>query len=187
MPIFDYQITIMTSETTTNTDRVLMFMRILAWIAFIGFMIEAGAILVSYVVSLYNPEASKNMYIDLNLSETRQFNFWHYTGSVSFLFALSCFKAYISFLMIQALSQINMINPFKIEVARILEKISDVLVTITIIAIVSNGHTRSLEKEGIVQDKLDLELYIFMALLVFIIAKIFKRGVEIQSEHELTV
>jgi hypothetical protein len=178
----------MTSQTKTTTNRILMFMHIIAWIAFIGFMIEAGAILVSYVVSLYNPEASKNLYLDLNLSELRQLNIWEYTGSVSFLVALSCLKAYIAFLVIKASSKINMTNPFKIEVAQILDKIADVLLLITIIVIISNGHTRwLLKKEGIVQEKLDIQLYIFMAMLVFVIAKIFKRGVEIQSEHELTV
>ena len=55
-------------------------------------MIEAGAILVSYGESYVNPEGAKN----LNLYNLRQFNFWHYTLSVSFMVALPIMKSWVA-------------------------------------------------------------------------------------------
>ena len=165
-----------------------MFMRVFAWIAFIGFMIEAGAILFSYIISYYNQEAAGNLYMNLNLIGLQEYSFWQYTMSVSFMVAYSCLKAYVAFLLIKTLSGVNLVNPFKIEVAMLLEKISHVLFGISIVAIVYNAHSKWLMKRtSIILEKWPAEELIFMTLLVFVITQVYKRGVEIQSEHELTV
>src|SRR6185369_8626659 len=125
----------------TRTIQILTVMRILAWVAFVGFMIEGGAVLVSYVVSVVNPDAARNLYKGLDLYSLRQFNGWHYTGAVSFIVALSLMKAYVSFLVIKTLSTINLLNPFTMEVAKKLEKISYILFEIWIVSMVKNAHT----------------------------------------------
>src|SRR4051812_6913283 len=110
-------------------------------------MVEAGAVLVSYSISCINPDGAKNVYKGLNLYNLRQSEFWHYTLSVSFMIALSCMKAFVSFLAIKILSKVNLENSFKIEVARILEKMSYVLLTAWIIAMLNNAHTGWLLKK----------------------------------------
>ena len=175
-------------KTKTRTEQILTVMHILAWVAFIGFMIEAGAIVLSYGVSCVNAEAAKNLYRGLNLYNLKQFNFWHYTLSVSFMVALSGMKAFVSFLAIKTLSNVNLMNPFKIEVARILERISYVLLGTWFIAMLSNAHTGWLLKiTGELQGDWAAGEFIFTAGLVFIISQVFKRGVEIQSENDLTI
>src|SRR6187397_3167939 len=99
----------------TKTEQILAVMNVLAWVAFIGLMIKAGAILTSYGVSIWNPAASKNLYMKLNLENLRKFNFWHYTGIVSMLIALEILKGYIAFLVIKVLSKIKLSNPFTNE------------------------------------------------------------------------
>ena len=175
-------------KAKTRTEQILTVMHILAWVAFIGFLIEAGAILVSYGVSCVNPEAANNLYKGLNLYNLRQFNFWHYTLSVSFMVALSCMKAFVSFLAIKTLSKVNLVNPFKIEVALILERISYVLFGTWLVAMLKSAHTSWLVKiTGELHGSWASGEFIFMAALVFIISQIFKRGVEIQSENDLTI
>jgi len=175
-------------KAKTRTEQILTVMHILAWVAFVGYMIEAGAILVSYGVSLINDEAAKDLYKGINLYNLRQLNFWSYTGSVSFMIALSLMKAYVSFLVIKTLSKVNLMNPFTIEVAKKLEKISHVLLEIWIVSMLSNAHTSWLLKTtGGLQGEWVKGDFIFMAGLVFVLSQIFKRGVEIQSENELTV
>src|ERR1700694_3345373 len=98
----------MEMKAKTRTERILMVLNILAWVAFIGFMIEAGAILVSYGISCANPGAAKNLYRGLNLYDLRQFSFWHYTLSVFFLVVLSGMKAFVFFLAIKTLTKVNM-------------------------------------------------------------------------------
>jgi len=178
----------MAIKTKTRTEQILTVMHILAWVAFIGLMVEAGAILVSYGVSCVNPEAAKNLYSGLNLYNLRQINFWHYTLSVSFMVALSILKSLVSLQVIKTLSKFNLKNPFTMEVASRLEKISYVAFTTWLVTMLSNVHTWWLMKiTGELHGNWISGEFIFMVGLVFIISQVFKRGVEIQSENELTV
>jgi hypothetical protein len=93
-----------------RTRQALKIVIFLAWLAIIGFMIQAGAILVSYFVSCVNPVAAKNLYNGLDLYNLRQLNFWRYTISVFFWAAVPVMKSSISFLLIQILSKINLKN-----------------------------------------------------------------------------
>ena len=175
-------------KSETRTKQILSVMHVLTWIAFIGLMIKTGALLVAYGVSYVNPEAARNLYLGLDLYKLREASFWQYTQVVSFWVAFSGLKAYVLFLVISALSEINLVNPFTLKVTRILEKISHVLIGLWLVAVLYNAQSGWMEKRsGIVQEEWAVEGFFFMAGLVFIIAQIFKRGVEIQTENELTV
>ena len=172
----------------TRTEHILKVMLVLTWLAYIGVIIKTGAILISYGVSYFNPQASLNLYMGLNLNPLRELNFWYYTCTVSFIVATLAMKAFVLSLVIKVLSKVNLMNPFKIEVANTLEKISQVLLGIWVVAFLNNSYMGWLLKStGIEQEQLATEEFIFVAGLVFIISQIFKRGVEIQSENELTV
>lgn len=163
-------------------------MYVLSWIAFIGLLVKTGAIMTSFGVSLYNPEASHNLYKGLSLYDLREHSFWYYTQVVSLMIAFSGLKAYIFYLVIQALSKVNLTNPFTMEVAVLLEKISYVLIGIWAVALLYNAQTEWFAKRQIINlDHWSTEGFFLMAGLVFIISQIFKRGVEIQAENELTV
>ncbi|NJN41873.1 MAG: DUF2975 domain-containing protein [Flammeovirgaceae bacterium] len=175
-------------KTKTRTEQILTVMLVLAWIAYIGSLIKVGAILISYGVSFVNPEASKNLFMGDDLSDLRQLNFWYYTMSVSFMVAFSGMKAYVASLVVKTLSKVNMINPFTAEVAGILERISYVLFGTWMVATFNNGFADWLMKNTeVVHELWEVKEFIFIAGLVFIISQIFKRGVEIQSENDLTV
>ena len=172
----------------TRTEKVLIVMHVVAWLAFVGFMIEASAILTSYVVSYFNPAASKHMYKQLNLDSLMQFSFLHYSMQVFFLFLIPLLNAYIWFLVIKIASGFDIKNPFTTQVTLKLEKISFLLLGTWIVFLMNAEHSAWLLSET--GKKYGSEITgdsIFMAGLVFIISQVFKRGVEIQSEHELTI
>ena len=175
-------------KTQTRTEQVLAVMPILAWVAFIGFMIEAGAILVSYSVSCVNPEATKNFYKGLDLYNLSQFNFWYYTTYVLFMVVLSVIKSCITFQVIKILSRFNLENPFTMEVANRLEKISYIAFGAWLVTLLSAAYTSLILKlTGKLYGSPSSGEFIFMVGLVFIIAQVFKRGVEIQSDNDLTI
>jgi hypothetical protein len=178
----------LTTKPKTRTEQILSVLHILAWIAFIGYAIEAGAVLVSFAVSCVNPEAAKNLYLKLDFRHLRQFNMLYYSGSVLFMIVLSVMKSYVWFLVIKTLQKINLVSPFTKEVANMLERISYLLFSIWLIGMLSNGYTASLFKlTGELFGTYITGEFVFMAGLIFVISQIFKRGVEIQSENELTV
>lgn len=175
-------------KTNPNTKWVFIVMNVVAWLAFIGFMIQAGAIVISYVVSYSNPVAAKNLYMGLDLSGVKQYSFEHYSLSVAFMVGLLCIKAFVSYLAIKALLKVNMANPFKMEVSQLLQRMSYILLMASVLGIVNNLYIDWLTKRtGVQQEQWGTGDILFFAGLVFIIAQIFKRGVEIQSENDLTV
>lgn len=176
------------TQPNTRTGQVLKIMLVLVWIVLFGLIIEIGAIVVSYSVSCFNPEASKNLYMKLNLSAFYQFSFGHYTLYVALMVALLCTKVFIAWLVTRAMSRVNMANPFTPEVSRILETIAYILFAVALISVANNYLTDWLyKKTGLLRKYWDTGEYLFVAGLVFIISQVFRRGVEIQSEHDLTV
>lgn len=175
-------------ETKTRTGQILTVLNILAWVAFIGYAIEAGATLTTYIVSCFNAESAKDLYKGLNLYSLRQYNFWHYTLSVSFIVALSIMKSFVWLLVAKTISKVNLKNPFTMEVAHTLEKISYILFGTWLVEMLNSAHISWLMKlTGELYGSWGSSEFIFMAGLVFVISQVFKRGVEIQSENELTV
>ncbi|MEO8149964.1 MAG: DUF2975 domain-containing protein [Bacteroidia bacterium] len=175
-------------KTKSKTEIILMVMHIVAWLAFIGFMIEAGALLVNYTVSLINPEATKNLYNKLNLVSLRQYSFSHYTMHMLLLMLVPILKAVVWYLAIKIAMKIKLANPFSMEVAIRVQNISYVLLGIWIVTVINMAQTSWLLKATGVQYGSEINSeYLFMAGLVFIISQVFKRGVEIQTENELTV
>ena len=59
----------------TKTESILTTMNVLTWVVFIGLLIHAGAIIVSYFISIINPEGAKNLYLGLDLFSLRQAEF----------------------------------------------------------------------------------------------------------------
>jgi hypothetical protein len=172
----------------TKTDTLLTIMNVLSWITFIGLIVKAGAIVISYGVSIGNPLGAKNLYMGLNLYNVRQYDFWHYTGTVSFMIAILVLEAYIAFLVIKVLSKIKMANPFTIEISKNLEKISYIILLTWVTAMLYNGHAEWLSKRiAGLQENLISGEFILLAGVVFVFSQIFKKGVEIQSENELTI
>ncbi len=175
-------------STKTKTETILVVMHVLAWITFIGLMIEASAVLVTYGVSIFNPNAVTKMYKGLDFYSLSQYDFWHYTGIISLKAAILIIEAYTAFIVIKVLSAIKITNPFTMDVAQRLEKIAYMLILAWCAILLYNGQLKWLSKAvaGLQERSLPVEL-IFYAGLVFVIAQIFKKGVEIQTENELTV
>jgi hypothetical protein len=171
-----------------STEQILKIMHVIAWIAFIGLTVQTVAILISYVVSWSNPVAAKDLYMSMDLYTVLQHNFMHYTQSVSFVVSILCMKAYVVYLIIDILSKVSLKSPFTTEVASKLETMSYVLFGVWLVSVIQDGHTRWLIKNAVSVERASVaEEYMFIAGLVFIISKIFVRGIEIQSENELTV
>jgi hypothetical protein len=174
-------------KAKTRTQQILTVMYILAWVAFVGFSIEVGAILFNYIFSVVNPESSQNLYSGVSLHALKEYNFWHYTLRISFVVGGLMLKANAAQLAIKTLAKVKIENPFQHDVAMMIERISYVLFGAWITAMMQNAQTLWLSKNT------DLDLswasgeFIFAAGVVYVIAQIFKRGVEIQSEQELTV
>jgi hypothetical protein len=90
--------------------------------------------------------------------------------------------------VITALSKFKLADPFTAEVAGRLEKISIVAFGTWVVTMIYNAHNWLLVKRtGEVMGEWLSGEFIFLVGIVYIFAQVFKRGVEIQSENEMTV
>jgi hypothetical protein len=172
----------------TKTESILTTMNVLTWIVFIGLLIHTGAIIVSYFISIINPEGAKNLYVGLDLFSLRQADFWKYSITVLLTIIILGLKAYSAYLVIQILSKINLEHPFTMSVALLIEKVSHVIFGIWFVSMLANVNHEWLRQSGLpVSENWISGEFIFLAGVIFIIAQIFKKGIEIQSENELTI
>lgn len=175
-------------STRTKTETILVVMNVLTWITFVGLMIEAGAILVTYVIGLANPEMVPKLYKGMDWVNLRQYDVWYYSGIISLKAAILILEAYTAYMVIKVLSSIKMTNPFTMPVAKRLENIAYTLILIWVAILIYNGQLKWLAKDvtDLGGKELSTDIIVY-AGLVFVISQIFKKGVEIQTENELTV
>lgn len=174
-----------------TTENILTVLKIIAWIAFIGFSIQCGAQIIAFVAGFFKPEWAKNMYnVDQNWFLWKEQSTWIYICMMSVIIAISAFKANIWFMIIDLLTKFKMENPFTMEVAKKLESISYQFLVISIAGTVGSSYLKGLEKyqEEIGAVHIDDESsFFFIAGVLYIISQIFKRGIEMQNENELTI
>lgn len=170
-----------------KTKKILKIMYVLSWIVFIGLSIKTGAIVISYMVSVGNPEASKNLFDGLDLSEFYNYDFKQYSFIVSYKVALFAIETYIIFLVIKLLKALNLEKPFNIKVQKLMQSISYSIFNLWLLAMLHNTHIRYIAKKHQFSMDLFSNDFIFLAGVIFIFAQIVKRGIEIQSENELTI
>lgn len=171
---------------------VFMVVQIMSWIIFIGLCIEAGALIFNFIYSLINPLVLHNLYQKLDLSSMYYQSKWTFFCVYSLLLSISILKAVLFYIVIRLLLKINLTKPFDEYVARQILLMSYYTFSIGILCYIAKESTRNLEHKGFDTDKLnqfwsDGQAFILMAAVIYVIAIIFSRGVELQKENELTV
>lgn len=172
-----------------KTKYIMKIMNVIFWIVFIGLCIKTGSITISFIISLFvNPEASNNLYLGLDLSNVYNFDIRYYVGIVTLMIGLVGSKAYIAYLVVKLFIKFDITNPFNEIVVSLISKIGYVALSIGILALIANDYSKLLIKKGVeVQFDWGAQEFLFFAGIIYIIALVFKKGVEIQNENELTI
>jgi len=175
-----------------RTDLVLKGLHIVAWIIFVGLCIEAGGLLVNFIFSIYKPEFVKNLYQKLDLSEMYNRSKWIFFGIYSFVLFISLLKAFLFYVVIRLLSKLQLSKPFNSYVSEQITQISYYTFSIGILSYIARQTAKNLQHYNFSMDKLnefwgDSQAFILMSAVIYVIATIFKKGVEIQNENDLTV
>lgn len=173
-----------------KTNIILKVMNVIFWILFIGLCIKTGAILVSFFVSIFvNPEGAKDLYLGLNLFDVYNSDFNSYVGVVSFIVVLTAMKAYIAYLAVKLFLKFDLKFPFNENVAALISNISYYALSIGVVALIASEYCDGLVKKGAEISHIDwgAQEFLFFAGIIYILALVFKKGVEIQNENELTI
>jgi hypothetical protein len=165
---------------------------IVAWLIFVGLSIEAGGLMVNFFFSLYKPEFVQNLYQKLDLTEMYNESKIAFFGIYSFILSISILKAWLFYLVIRLMHKMDLSKPFNTFVAKQISQISYFTLLIGLLSLIARQLSKSLTHYGFVTDNLnqfwaDSQAFILMGAVIYIIATIFKKGVDIQNENDLTV
>ena len=171
---------------------VFIGLHIISWIIFVGLCIEAGGLIVNFIFSLYKPEFVQNLYQKLDLSEMYNRSRLAFFSMYGFILFIAVLKAYLFYIVIMLLLKLDLLKPFTSYVADRIKRISYLTLAIGLISYIARQTAQSLMHYGFEIDILnqfwaDSSAYILMAAVIYVIAFIFTRGVEIQNENDLTV
>lgn len=165
---------------------------IVCWLIFVGLSIEAGGLIVNFFFSLYKPEFVQNLYQKLDLTEMFKESRLAFFGMYGFILTISILKAYLFYLVIQLMHKMDLSNPFNALVAKQISQISYFTISIGLLSSIASQLAKNLLVHGFATDNLnqfwpDSQAFILMGAVIYIIATIFKKGVDIQKENDLTV
>ncbi len=167
-------------------------LHIVSWIIFVGLSIEAGALIVNLLFSIFNPDIVQHLYQKLDLRDLYHQNRWVFFSMYSFILFISVLKASLFYVVIRLLSRLDLTKPFNDYVSTQITLLSYYTFSIGIISYIARQTAKNMQHHGYVLDNLgqfwgDSQAYILMAAVIYIIATIFRKGLEIQNEIDLTV
>lgn len=167
-------------------------LHIVAWLIFVGLCIEAGGLLVNFVFSIFQPDVVQNLYQKLDLSEMYQESPLAFIGTYSFILSISILKVLLFYIVVRLMHKMDLSKPFNTFVSNQILQISYYTLSIGLFSFVARQITKNLMRYGFTTESLnpfwaDSQAFILMGAVIYIIATIFKKGVDIQNENDLTV
>ena len=183
---------------SSRTDFFLKTLHVIAWVIFIGLCIESGGLIVNAFISLFiNPLASSKFWGGINLYPLYQFNLSYFVTIVALLIIISILKSILFYMIVNLFhkKKLNLSAPFNETLGKYIFRLSYVVFTIGLFNYWGNHFVRWLSfkindgsSPSIQNIKFEsADVWLFMGVILTIFALIFKKGIELQSENDLTV
>ena len=183
---------------SNNSDLLLKVLHVIAWIIFVGLCIDSGGLIVNAFVCLFiNPAAAAHFWGGLNLDQLYQFDQSHFVTLVALMIIVSLLKSllfYLTVLLFQK-KQLNLSAPFNETLGKYIMNFSYLAFGIGLFSYWGNNFSNWLKMVSNDLDSPSLQLikfegadvWLFMGVILIIFALIFKKGIEIQSDNDLTI
>jgi hypothetical protein len=183
-------------EIKIGTQQILKILYVLSWIIFIGVCIEAGGIIFnSFYDLVLNPVGAKYFWQQIDLSGLYEYDPGYFFVMTLIMSIVAVIRTWIFYLIIKILhdKKLNMAQPFNKEVQRFIFKISYAAFLIGIFSWWGVKYAEWFTNKGVKMPDIQYlrlggaDVWLFMSVTLLVIAQIFKRGIEIQTENELTI
>lgn len=184
-------------EIKITTQQTLKVLQILSWIIFIGLCVNAGGITVNTFITLFlNPAGVENFWDGKTyLSSLYQFDHGHFFVITLTMIIVAVLKAIMFYYIVKLFveKKLNISQPFSIELSRFILILSYLALGIGLFSHVGFKYSAWLTQQGAQTADLQslhiggADVWLFMAVILFVIVQIVKRGIEIQTENDLTV
>lgn len=180
-----------------TTSLVLKVLQVLSWIIFIGLCIEAGGTAVNtFITLLINPLGVQNFWEGADyLTSLYNFDQSHFVVIALTMTIVAILKAIMFYLIVKLFidKKITISLPFSKELRKFIVYQAYLALGIGMFSYYGYKFSEWLSIKGFKSANLETlniagaDVWFFMAVILFIIAQIVKRGIEIQNENELTI
>lgn len=182
-------------KVNLSTEKMLKIVYVLSWILFIGLCIEAGGFITNLVLVFFNPSIVSHLWQQIDLSNLFEFSQGYFVLLTSIMSIVAIMKALLFYLIVKILhdKKLNVTKPFSREFGSFIFNVSYLTFGIGLFSFVLSKYAGWLLLQDVkMPDAHSLriegaDVWIFMALTLKVIAQIFKRGIEMQEENELTI
>ncbi|WBL41982.1 DUF2975 domain-containing protein [Algoriphagus halophytocola] len=185
-------------EIKITTHHTLLMLQVLAWIIFIGLCIEAGAVIVNSIITLFiNPAGVSNFWQGKEyLASLLDLDSGHFLAMVLLMCIVMILKSTMFYLIVKLFSEktLNLQKPFSLAIRRFILNLAYLSLGIGFFSHAGFKYAEWLSSQNALASA-DLsalhiagsDVWLFLALILLVIAQLVKKGVEIQTENELTI
>lgn len=182
-------------DFSIGSKTIIQVLHVLSWIIFIGLCIEAGGIIFNSVYALNKPIVAENFWNNTNLSVLYAHDKGHFMVQTFLMSIVAIVKALIFYLIIKLFNdkKFSIAQPFSEGVTKVVFNIAWLCLGAGFFSKYGLGYATWLEKQGVAMPDIEnmrldgADVWIFMAVALFVVGQVFKRGMELQTESELTV
>jgi len=175
-----------------SAKQMLKILYVLSWIIFIGLCIEAGSFIFNVFFSMaINPVAADYFH----LSDLYRYDRGHFVVELLLMGIAGVLKAIIFYLIVKILKdkKLDIAQPFNKEMGRFVFNVSYLSLGTGLFSFWGVKYAQWLVQMGVKMPDIQYlrlggaDVWLFMGVILLVIAQIFKRGIEIQSDNELTI
>lgn len=183
-------------EIKISTTQILKILYVLSWIIFIGLCIEAGGFIFNAFFTLcINPIDAGHFWQQVDLSSLYKYDHGYFFVVTFLMIIVAIMRAILFYLIVKILhdKKLNMSQPFNNETGKFIFKAAYLSLGIGLFSWWGVKYAEWFISRGVKMPDVQYlrlggaDVWLFMSVTLFVIAEIFKRGIEIQTENELTI
>lgn len=180
----------------SKTDFFLKALHVISWIIFIGLCIVAGGLITNAIATLMlNPAGAERFWKEVDLTSLYEFNQSYFITITSIMIIVAVMKAVMFYLIVKLFydKKLNLSEPFNEMVGGFISNMGYLSLGIGLFSSWGAKTTQWLVSQKVVMPDLENmhlgggDVWLFMSVILLVIAQIFKKGIEIQNENELTI
>jgi hypothetical protein len=180
----------------TKNDYILIALNILSWIIFTGLCVQAGGIISNTLFTLFvNPSLAKSFWGNLHFSSLYNFDLGYFMVITTLMSIVAVLKTILFYIIIKILhhKKLNFNQPFTEDLKKLILNISYLTFGIGIFSYFGINYSKWLSIQNVKMPETDqmgfdgADVWLFMFVILFVISQIFKKGMELQIDNDLTI
>ncbi|MEI6274788.1 MAG: DUF2975 domain-containing protein [Prolixibacteraceae bacterium] len=181
---------------STKTDYLLKALHVVSWILFIGICIEAGGFISNtFFTLILSPTGARKFWMEVNLSDLYLYNQSYFVTVTSLMIIVAVMRAILFYFIVKIFhdKKLNLSQPFNETMRQFILRIAYLALGIGLFSFWGAKFTEKLVSQGVKIPEIQYlrlggaDVWLFMGITLLVIALMFKKGIEIQDENDLTV